>query len=314
MVPIADIVAAQQRIAPYVRRTPMIPVMALKQSIPGGDRLWLKLECLQVTGSFKARGAVNTLKSLSPEALQTGIVTASGGNHGLAVAYAGWLAGVPTTIYLGRNTPTVKADKLRQWGATVVIEGAGWDEANQAARAIAAAKNLTYIHPFADPRVIAGQGSLGLEMLEDLPKVETLLVSIGGGGLISGVSLAAKARKSGVKIIGIEPEGAPTLKSCLEAKRVVELPTITTKANTLAPRRTEVINFDIIREYVDEIVLVSDEAMQEACRWLWFELGVAAELSGAAPIAALMTGAYKPATNEAICALICGVGAQGIKD
>ncbi|MBE9137193.1 threonine/serine dehydratase [Nodosilinea sp. LEGE 07088] len=310
---LAQVQAAQRRIAPYLRHTPLVPAIALKQTIPGCPNLWLKLDCLQVTGSFKARGAVNTLKSLSADQVQRGIITASGGNHGLAVAYAGWLAQVPATIYLGSNVPAPKAEKLRQWGAQVVFAGQDWDDANQVAIAVAADQGLTYIHPFADPRVIAGQGTLALEILADLPQVDTLLVSIGGGGLISGVSLAAKALKPAIRIVGIEPVGAPTLKTSVEAGQILALEATPTLANTLAPRRTEPLNFDIIRRHVDEFVLVSDDAMAAACRWLWFELGVAAELSGGAAIAALMTGQYQPQPGEVVCALICGAGTAGLE-
>lgn len=307
-----DVRVARDRIAPYIRYTPLIPAIALKQAIPGCPDLWLKLDCLQVTGSFKARGAINTLKSLPDAELQRGIITASGGNHGLAVAYAGWLAQVPATIYLGRNVPPAKAEKLRQWGAQVVFEGHDWDDANRAAMAVAETEGLTYIHPFADPRIIAGQGTLALEILADLPQVDTLLVAIGGGGLISGVCLAAKALKPDIRIVGIEPVGAPTLKTSVEAGQILELEATPTLANTLAPRKTEPLNFEIIRRCVDPFVLVSDDAMAEACRWLWFELGVAAELSGGAAIAALMTQQYRPQPGEVVCALICGAGTAGL--
>lgn len=303
--------AARSQIHHHVRHTPLMQAIAVKQPIPGGENLWLKLDCLQVTGSFKARGAVNKLLSLPKADLKRGIITASGGNHGLAVAYAGWLAKVPATIYLPHNTPPVKADKLRQWGATVVMEGAVWDDANRAALAIAEQENLPYFHPFADPFVIAGQGTIALEILADLPHVDTLLVAIGGGGLISGISFAAKALHPHIKVIGIEATGAPTLSASLKAGEIVELPHVNTKANTLAPRKTEPINFEIIRNCVDEVVLVTDEQMQAAARWLWFELGVAAELSGAAAIAALQSGAYQPAPHEQVCALICGSGTDG---
>jgi threonine dehydratase len=304
--------AARSRIAPYIRHTPLIPARVLKQSIRNATDLWLKLDCLQVTGSFKARGAMNTLLSLPPETLQRGIITASGGNHGLAIAYAGWQAQVPATIYLGQNVPAAKAQKLEQWGATVVFEGADWDEANQAAQAHAQADGLTYIHPFADHRVMAGQGTLTLEILADLPEVNTLLVAIGGGGLISGVSLAAKTIRPDITIIGVEATGAPTLYQSLRANQIVELATLATQANTLAPRKTEPVNFEVIQHHVDDVVLVTDAQMQTAARWLWFEMGLATELSGAATVAALIAGAYTPQPKETICALVCGAGTDGI--
>ena len=309
---LAEVQAARSRIAPYIRPTPLMPARALKQPIPNCEQLWLKLECWQVTGSFKARGAVNKLLSLPLETLQRGIITASGGNHGLAAAYAGWIAKVPATIYLPHNTPEAKAVKLRQWGATVIREGAVWDDANQAALFQAERDRLAYLHPFADPWVIAGQGTITLEILDALPDVDTLLVAIGGGGLISGISLAAKAQRPHLKIIGVEATGAPTLSDSLKARTIVELPSVTTRANTLAPRKTAPINFDIIQSCVDEVVLVTDEQMQTAARWLWFELGIAAELSGAAAIAALQSTAYTPTAQKKVCALVCGAGTDGL--
>lgn len=304
--------AARTRIAPHIRVTPIVQAIALKQPVVPCGACWLKLESLQVTGSFKARGAVNTIMTLPPQALQPGVITASGGNHGLAVAYAGWLAQVPAVIYLPDNTPPSKAQKLRQWGAEVIMEGAVWDDANRAALMRAEQENLAYVHPFADPRVIAGQGTLSLEILEALPQVDTLLVAIGGGGLISGISFAAKALRPDMKVIGIEATGAPTLHKSLQAGAIVTLPQVNTLANTLAPRQTEPINFDLIGRYVDTVVLVTDEQMQAAARWLWFEMGVAAELSGAAAIAALQCQAYKPAPDEVVCVLVCGAGTAGL--
>lgn len=304
--------AARLRIAPYIRRTPLLQAKGLKAPIPHGNHLWLKLECLQVIGSFKARGAVNKLLSLPQETLRRGLITASGGNHGLAVAYAGWIAQVPAIIYLPYNTPPKKAKKLEEWGAEVVMDGAVWDDANRAALFRAEQDRLVYFHPFADPFVMAGQGTLTLEILEDLPEVDTLLIAIGGGGLIGGISFAAKALRPNMKVIGVEAVGAPTLHSSLEAGEIIELTEVTTRANTLAPRKTEPINFEIIRNHVDEVVLVTDEQMQAAARWLWFEMGVAAELSGAAAIAALQSGSYQPASGETVCALVCGAGTDGI--
>jgi threonine dehydratase len=306
-----DVRAAAARIRGHVRRTPLLQPEPLKDSPVGEDTaLWLKLECLQVTGSFKARGASSKLGTLGPDDLARGIVTASGGNHGLAVAYAGWVANTPATIYLPRSTPPAKAEKLEKWGARVVFEGEVWDEANETALAVAEREGLTYIHPFADPAVIAGQGTTTLEILEDAPEVDTLVIAIGGGGLISGMAAAAKALDPALRVIGVEPVGAPTLRKSVDAGELVTLDKIETAAGTLAPRRSETINLEIISACVDDIVLVSDEEMRAAARWLWFELGIAAELSGAAAVAALQTGRVAPAAN--ICALICGAGTDGI--
>ena len=274
--------------------------------------LLLKLECLQVTGSFKARGANSAVDSA---ALGRGIITASGGNHGDrsgAVAYAGHASGARTVIYLSENVPAAKAERLRAWGAEVVIEGALWDDANEAAMARAWRDGLSYIHPFADPAVIAGQGTVGREMLKQSPGIDVLVVAIGGGGLISGVATAAKAMVPDIRVIGVEPVGAPTLSTALAAGVVTTLETVETGAVTLAPRRSAEINLDIVRSKVDEIVLVTDDEMRAAARWLWFEAGIAAELSGAAALAAVQTGRIAADPEATIAAIVCGAGTDGI--
>lgn len=313
MIELQDIQAAQARIRNYIRRTPLVEAKPVKQAVCQAETLYLKLECLQICGSFKARGAVNRLLSIPPEQLQRGLVTATGGNHGLGVAYAGWIAKVPVTIYLPRSTSIVKAHVLEGWGAKVIFEGAVWDEANRAAQYAAEQEGLNYIHPFADQVVMAGQGTLGLEILEDAPNIDMLLVAIGGGGLIAGVSSAVRSLKPGTKIIGVEPVGAPTLYESVRAGKVVELPQIATTAGTLAPRRSAAINLEIIQKNVDDIVLVTDEEMREAARWLWFEMGLAAELSGAAGVAALLSGKVSPAPSDKVCTLVCGAGTDGIQ-
>jgi threonine dehydratase len=309
---IAQVHEASARIRQYIRRTPLVQARPLKNRPPGDSALYLKLESLQITGSFKARGAVNKLFSLPPEQVSRGIVTASGGNHGLGVAYAGWLSGAPATIYLPHNTPPVKAHKLAGWGANVIMEGEVWDDANRAALLAAGQEGLTYFHPFADHAVIAGQGTIALEILEDLPDPDIVLVAIGGGGLISGVSFTLKTLYPSAKVIGVEPVGAPTLQASLEAGKLVELPEITTAANTLAPRRSAEINYELISRNVDDIVLVTDEEMRQAARWLWQELGIAAELSGAAALAALLSEKISVAVGQKVVALVCGVGTDGL--
>jgi len=314
-VTLSDIEAAQARIAGRVRRTPLIaaaPLAAPLAQAPGDLELSLKLECLQITGSFKPRGATNCLLQLDPALVARGVITASGGNHGLAVAYAARQAKTEAVIYLPEGTPQDKADKLNAWGAEVVIEGGVWNEANRAALARAERDGLAYLHPFADPRVIAGQGTVGLEILEDAPDLDQVIVAIGGGGLVSGVATALKARRPGIRVSGVEPVGAPTLKRSLEAGELVTLPEIATAAGTLAPARSEQINLDIIAHHVDEIVLVDDVEMRDAARWLWFELGIAAELSGAAAMAALLQGRVTVAPGARVCVLVCGAGRDGV--
>jgi len=312
MLELEHIQQAHERIKDAVRRTPCLRTRFFHSPAVDDASLSLKLECLQVSGSFKARGASNKVLTLTEEARRRGLVTASGGNHGLGVAYAGRRAGAPVQVYLPASTPGSKAENLKRWGATVIFEGDVWDDANAAAREAAERERLTYVHPFADPAVMAGQGTVGLEILKQFADVDTVLVAIGGGGLISGVATALKASKPDVKVIGVEPTGAPTLKRSVEAGDLVELDTITTDANTLAPRRSARMNLDIVRRRVDDIVLVEDDDMRDAARWLWFEMGLGVELSAGAAVAALRTGAYRPDAGENICVVVCGAGTDGI--
>lgn len=312
MVTSQDVRRAAERIAPYVRKTPLVPVRCVAEHpLPHGTLL-MKLECLQVTGSFKGRGASNKLLSLSAEEIRRGIVTASGGNHGLATAYVGKLGNTSATIFLPSNASPEKIRKLERWGAKVIIHGSQWHEANQAALALAEREGLTYLHPFADPVVIAGQGTAALEIFEQAPEVDTILVAIGGGGFISGIGVMAKAIKPSVRIVGIEPVGSPTLYNSVKAGRVVELPEITTRVPTMACKKTEPINLALVQQYVDEIVLVTDDEMQDASRWLWFEMGLAADLSGAASIAAVRSGKVQGLDGRTVCALVCGAGPDGM--
>jgi threonine dehydratase len=310
MLTLHDVEHAAQRIAGRVRRTPTVHATPLKQPITDAA-LHLKLENLQISGSFKTRGAINKLMNLSEDEIANGLVTASGGNHGLAVAYAGWLTGAPTTVYLPINAPAIKETNLKSWDAHVVRVGEVWDEANEAALGFAAQTGATYIHAFDDPLVIAGQGTVGLEILADLPDADVILVAIGGGGLISGISLAVKAIKPSARVIGVEPVGAPTLYESVCAGQLVTLGEIRTTANTLAPRRSSQINLDIISRNVDDIVLVTDDEMRAAARWLWRELGIGAELSSAAAVAALTSGKVKTGATQTVCAVVCSMGADG---
>ena len=311
MIGLGDIREAAERIAPYIRRTPLVEVTQTREPLAAA-RVWLKLESLQPTGSFKARGATNRLLTSSKESLRNGIVTASGGNHGLATARAAAIAGVKATVFVPETVDRAKVTKLERWGAEVRIEGAIWDLANRSAMAFASATGAAYFHPFADSAVVAGQGTIGLELLEAIPELDTVIVAIGGGGLIAGMATALKALKPSIRIVGIEPVGSPTLHASLGAGRVVSLDSVTTRVATMACGRTDEEVFSIIRERVEEIVLISDEEMLAAAKWLWFELGIAADLSGAAGIAALRSGRVELPPHARVATLICGAGAEGI--
>ena len=310
MIGIADIEDARRRIAGKVRRTPVAVLDQLKTPLPF-ERISLKLECLQVTGSFKARGAMNRVLATPPEQISNGIVTASGGNHGLAIARTSHAAGVPASIFVPSGVSPAKVEKMRAWGARVEIVGDAWEASNAAALAHSAKSGAIYIHPFADPLVVAGQGTLGLEILQDLPDIDTIVVAIGGGGLISGLGTAIRTRAPNVRVIGVEPTGSPTLKASLDAGRLVALPKVTSRVPTMSCKMTDQRIFETVRDVVDEIILVEDEEMAESSRWLWFEMGVAADFAGAASIAALRRRPASLAGAGLICALICGAGAEG---
>jgi threonine dehydratase len=311
MISLEDVRAAAARIAPHIRRTPVVAVtQALRPAT--NAQLWLKLECLQASGSFKARGAMNRLLTTEPAAMAHGIVTASGGNHGVATARASHIARVPTTVFVPEGASALKRAKLAEWGADVHTVGALWDEADKAARAFAAERGAVYFHPFADSAVVAGQGTIALEILEDLRDVSLFLIAIGGGGLAAGMSTVLRALAPSARIVGIEPVGSPTLHASLVAGHVVTLPRVTTKVPTMACGRTDERVYSILSNTLDEIVLIEDADMFDAARWLWFEMGLAADPSGAAAVAALRCGAVRPLPGERVCGLVCGAGAEGM--
>ena len=304
---LCDVQDSAARIAPYIRQTPFFHVSATREPFTEPD-LWLKPESLQPTGSFKARGATNRLLTAPSKALQNGIVTASGGNRGLATARAG----VQAMVFVPETVTPAKVEKLRQWGATVQIGGAVWDATNQIAQVFASERDASYFHPLADPAVVAGQGTIGLELFDALPEIDIVLVAIGDGALISGISVALKALKPAIRTIGIEPEGSPTLSASLAAKCVVSLPSVTTQVATMACGRTDERIFALVQELVDELVLISDADMLAAARWLWSEFGIAADLSGAAGVAALRSGKLVLPKGSRTYTLICGAGQDGI--
>lgn len=312
MITLADVTAASARIAPYTRRTPVMAATAMRDPLGLDAELILKLELFQVTGSFKARGAMNRYLADRDSIPASGIVTASGGNHGLAVARTAHAAGTRATIFVPSAVRPEKVEKMRGWNAEVRIVGDEWSASNEAALAFAAETGASYFHPFADPLVVAGQGTLGLEILEQIDGLDALVVAIGGGGLICGLATAIKAQRPDIRIIGVEPEGSPTLAACLQAGRKVRLDAVTSRVATMSCRETDERIFRIVQQGVDEVVLVSDDEMLQASRWLWSEFGIAADLSGAASIAALRRWPDRVRGAKRVCALVCGAGSDGI--
>lgn len=302
-----DISRAAERLTGRVRRTPLVEVGRASAPLPLSSEtsVFLKLESLQLSGSFKLRGALNAALCLAerPPAL----ITASGGNHGAGLACAGRQLGLPVEVYVPESTPSEKRARLERLGAEVSVVGAVWDDADAAAREAATQSGAAYVHAFADPAVIAGNGTVGLEIASELPDLAAVVIAIGGGGLIGGCARILKSLQPQVRVIGVEPEGAPTLHESLAADALVTLPAITTRAGSLAPRRSAELNLELARRCVDEVVLVSDEELQAGVDWLRAEFGVAAELGGAAAAAAVLSGRLDLPPGP-VCLVICGAG------
>lgn len=296
-----------------LRYTPLFHADHMAEAHVPDCQLFLKLELMQLTGSFKIRGVTAKIQYADKSIWSRGLFAASGGNHGRAVAYAGWQRGLKTTVYLPVTTAEEKIKMISHWGARIIVEGADLDEANELAAHHAAQENALFIHPFADEDVIKGQGTLGVELFEQLPQIDTVIMAVGGGGLISGVGTYLKAKNPLIRIIGVEPENCPTLYNSFKSGQVVSVADIQTRVGTLAIRRTSDLNFQLARACVDEIVLVSDQQMLDASQVLWREYGIAGELSGVASFAGLLSGLIKLSPGEKVCALICGVGTEGIK-
>ncbi|MDZ4717840.1 MAG: threonine/serine dehydratase [Roseiflexaceae bacterium] len=299
-----EIRAVRERIRPWVRHTPMMPLPSLIEDRPSGLRL--KLENLQVSGSFKARGAFNHLLQMTPEQRVRGVVAASGGNHGLAIAYASKRLDIAATIYLPTTASADRVARIRAWGTTVILHGDNPNDALQRAKEHGEAEGMVYVHPFDADRTIQGTATLGLELLEDLPDVDCVLIAIGGGGLIAGMSSAIKQLRPDVKIIGVEPTGAPSMQAAINAGHVVQLANTTTIADTLAPRSVSERTRALTEKYVDDLVLVEDAAMVRAMRWLWRECNQLVEPAGAAVIAAFQSGVVDLSPYKRPVALICG--------
>jgi threonine dehydratase len=294
------IAAMEPRIRPYIRRTPVLRV-----DMADFDRpplaVDLKLECLQHSGSFKARGAfTNLLERPVPEA---GVVAASGGNHGAAVAYAAMRLGHKATIFVPEVSPPAKLQRIRGYGAELIVGGARYAEALAASEGFAEKTGALQIHAFNQEETLVGQGTLGLEIENELPEIDTLLVAVGGGGLIGGIAAWFAGR---IRIVAIEPEGAPTLHRAFEAGHPVDAPAEGVAADSLAPKRVGEMMFPIAEAFVERSILVTDDAIIAAQKALWERVRIIAEPGGAAAFAALLSGRYTPAPGERIAVLVCG--------
>ena len=301
------IAATETTIRPFVRRTPLLKTdMADFGLAPGA--LTFKLEFLQHSGSFKARGAfANLLLRKVPAA---GVVAASGGNHGAAVAYAAQRLGVPATIFVPDVASIAKQERIRGYGAELVVGGSRYADALAASEAHIAKTGAMPVHAYDQAETLLGQGSVGIELEQDAPDIDTLLVAVGGGGLIGGIA-AWYGRRT--RIVAVEPEAAPTLHDALAAGQPVDAPAGGIAADSLAPRQVGQLMFPIARANVDRVVLVTDDAIRQAQEKLWSTLRVVTEPGGAAAFAALLSGRYKPAAGERVAVLLCGANTTAVR-
>jgi threonine dehydratase len=301
------IAATEAAIRRYIRRTPLLKSDMADFGLPPGP-LTFKLEMLQHSGSFKARGAFANL--LLRETPAAGVVAASGGNHGAAVAYAAQWLGVPATIFVPDVTSPAKAERIRGYGARLIFAGTRYADALAASEVHVAQSGAMPVHAFDQQETLLGQGTVGLELEQDAPDIDTLLVAVGGGGLIGGI---AAWYRGATRVIAVEPELSPTLHAAIEAGQPVDAPADGIAADSLAPRRVGALMFPIARAHVERVVLVSDDAIRQAQAALWSKLRVVAEPGAAAPFAALLSGRYQPAADERVAVLISGANTTAVK-
>jgi threonine dehydratase len=301
-----QIAAAERLIRPHVRHTPIVVIDARDFGLDALP-LVMKLEFLQHTGSFKPRGAFTNL--LTRPAPAAGVAAASGGNHGAAVAYAAMRLGIRATIFVPCITSPAKIERIRGYGAELVVAGDRYADALAASEDFIARAGALAIHAYDQPETIIGQGTVGLEIEKDARDIDTLLVAVGGGGLIGGIAAWYAGR---IRILAVEPELAPTLHDALAAGRPVDAAAGGIAADSLAPRRVGELMFPIAQRFVERSVLVSDEAIRSAQRALWEVLRIAAEPGGAATLAALLSGAYRPACGERVAVLLCGANTTAV--
>ena len=283
---LADVFAARERLRDSIYYSPCPHSQML--SALTGQQVYLKLENLQMTGSFKERGALNRIAVLTPEQASRGVIAASAGNHAQGVAYHATKRGIKALIVMPLTTPLVKVTSTREFGAEVLLHGANYDEAFAEAMRLCDQQGLTFIHPFDDPHVMAGQGTIGLELLEQLPQLEAVVVPVGGGGLISGVACAIKESRPQVRVVGVQTSRLPSMAAALEAHQPVTVEPATTIADGIAVRRAGRLTLPVVEHYVDEIVTVDEDEIASAILMLLEREKTLAEGAGAAALAALL--------------------------
>jgi len=299
---VASIREAQQRIAPYIHRTPLIHSTTLSEEFDAS--IHLKLECLQKTGSFKPRGAFNKLLTMSGEQRAAGVVGVSGGNHAQGVAYAARSLGAHATICMPATTPKNYLDATRSYGAKIVL--AKDIHAAFATCAELEKQGMSVVHPFDDRAVAAGQGTIALEILEDLPTLSRIYISIGGGGLIAGMAAALKAANPDIHVIGVETSGADAMARSIAAKQLIELPEITSIARTLGAPKVSEMTYEHVRQYVDELVVVEDDETIEAMKFILERTKILVEPAAACCLAAARRQKQAIGSDETVAILMCG--------
>jgi threonine dehydratase len=296
---------AYAHVAPHIHRTPMLRSATL--SALSGFNIQLKAEMFQRTGSYKIRGPLNKFMKLTAEERARGVVCSSAGNHAQGVALAAQIHGIHAVVVMAANATPSKVAATRGYGAEVVLHGTIWDEANDKARELVRERGLTYVHPFDDLDLIAGQGSVGLEIVRDWPDVDVIVVPIGGGGLISGIAMAAKALKPSVKIIGVESAGAPGMLQSVRMGEVVTLDRVDCIIDGLRVKRVGDTTFEVVRRVVDDIVTLPDDEIFEAMIWIMARAKLVVEGAAAAPVAAVLNGLIAaPAGANVACVLSGG--------
>lgn len=304
-IPLEDFEAARRRVSAHAYHTPLLTSRILSERT--GFEIRLKAEIFQRTGSYKIRGPLNKLPQLSEEQRRRGVICSSAGNHAQGVALAAKIYGVKAVVVMAENATPSKVEATRGYGAEVVLHGQIWDEANEKMKQLAAEHGFTIIHPFDDLQLITGQGTLGMEIFDDFPEADVVIVPIGGGGLISGVSTALKARNPKIRVIGVESSDGPAMKRSIEAGKVVTLERIDCVIDGLRVKRVGENNFRIVRDYVDQIVTLPDEKIFEAMLWIMAHGKVVVEGAAAAPVAALLNGLIPaPKGSKVVCVLSGG--------
>lgn len=304
MIGLQDVQAARERVRASVYLSPCARTETLSRL--SGTQAFLKLDNLQMTGAYKERGALNKLLGLGPAERARGLIAASAGNHAQAVAYHAGRLGVLATIVMPETTPIMKVARTRGHGARVVLAGASFDEAYSEARRMEREEGLTFVHPFDDEAIIAGQGTLGLEVMEQVPDLDAILVPVGGGGLVSGVAAAVKGLSPRTQVIGVEAEVLPCMQAAVEAGELVTLEGASTLADGIAVKRAGEITFEHVQSLVDDIVTVSEEEIASAILYLLEQEKTVAEGAGAVGVAALMHHRVPGLEGKRVCSVISG--------